>query len=95
MEPMTTAVVDLTKPTRLNSFVPMMTFARPMTMVPGTHTDFKEAFLLTVDGPGQRGQAVGDGQTHDFYHPFVFGKRGNQRVVVADRPEQVADRVFK
>ena len=34
MEPMITAVVDLTKPNRLNSWVPMMTLARPMTIVP-------------------------------------------------------------
>ena len=34
MEPMITAVVERIKPTLFNSWVPMITFARPMTMVP-------------------------------------------------------------
>ncbi len=34
IEPIMTAVVDFTNPTRLNSFVPMITLARPITMVP-------------------------------------------------------------
>lgn len=34
MEPMSTAVVDLIKEARLNRLVPIITDARPMTMVP-------------------------------------------------------------
>ena len=74
---MITAVVDFTKPNRLKSCVPMITFARPITMVPVPAEISKNAFLLAVYAAGQGCKAIGNCQTDDFYQPLVLSKRSD------------------
>ena len=89
MEPMITAVVDFTNPKRLNSWVPMMTLANPMTMVP-VPMEYQKSFLLAVHAACQGRKAIGNGQAHDFHHAFVFGQGSDKHVVVAHSAQEVA-----
>ena len=52
--------------------------------------DLKKSFVLTVDGAGQGGEAVGNGQADDLHGSLVFGQRGDKCLIVPCRPEKKA-----
>ena len=52
--------------------------------------DLKKSFVLAVDGAGQGGEAVGDGQSCDLYGPLVFGQGGYQSLIVSHGPKKEA-----
>ena len=44
---------------------------------------------MGVDGAAKSDKPVGNSQTDNLYKPFIFGKTGDQRVIVADGPKQI------
>ena len=67
---MITAVVDFTKPNRLKSCVPMITFARPITMVPVPAEISKKPFCWQYTQPARAAKPLAIARPMIFTSPL-------------------------
>ena len=74
MEPMITAVVDFTNPKRLNSWVPMMTLANPMTMVPVPMEISKNPFCWQYTLPARAAKPLAMARPTIFTMPLSLAR---------------------